>query len=918
MTGNYIDLMIVFTTLILSVLCIIGGGAMRFFYHREMALEYLGWGTLVAAAWNFSNSAAGQYLFPAAADYLAFYTTLLLPFPFFLYLNVLQQKRYQKLYRVMGITVLVETVVFAFLQLTGLGSTGQNAFVMLLVLSLFLTLMFLTILTDLCQKRIRDYLLGALGLTFVWFVCAARLIPYFFLERKLRDNALLPVGLIFLLLLAMINTVHELIQMERQRQEALAASDAKGRFLANMSHEIRTPINAVLGMDTMILRETKETQIKEYALDIQNAGQSLLALINDILDLSKIESGKLELLAEEYDFSSLIHDIMNMISMKAQNKGLSVSLSIGEDLPSRLWGDDVRLRQVLINLMNNAVKYTEQGGVTLSVRQAPASGADMVSLTFHVTDTGIGIKEEDLSKLFSAFERIEEQRNRNIEGTGLGMSITTQLLELMGTSLQVDSVYGKGSDFYFTLEQKIVNAEPIGNLEERIRRQAKEYSYQTLLTAPDAHLLVVDDNAMNRRVFKNLLKATLVQIDEAGSGMECLTLTQKNRYDLIFLDHMMPDMDGIETLHRLMADTDSPCRNVPVIALTANAVAGAREMYLNEGFHSFLSKPINPNKLEQLLLDLLPEEKIVPGAPPELSLDMEKTAGAEIGDTEIPVHMETNDGLGNTVGTNTYDGTENTAGTNTYARTENTVSSVPYGITNKNTSMKLSSSTKKTVGAESYTNLKSTADDYEFPEIDGIDWSYARLHFREPDFLLETIRDFYRAMDTDHDMLLRYLSQIEDADAEALRQFRVKVHSMKSSAAMIGATSLSGVAKMLEYAARDGRTDILFSVTPYFLEEWRRTKERLRPLADAPEEHADTQKPDADLKIIQEYFPMLEQAMQRVDIDTADEIMRHLDSFQYPKPVRALMEELGLSVTNLDASQTSEIIGKLQTAIRDY
>lgn len=864
MTGNYIDLMIVFTTLILSILCIIGGSALRFFYHREMSLEYLGWGTLLAAVWNFSNSAAGQYLFPAAIDYVTFYTTLLLPLPFFLYLNALQQKRYQKLYRAMGVLVLVETAVFAFLQLTGRGDAAQNVFVILLLLSLYLTLAFITVLADLCQRRIRGYLLGALGLTFVWLVCAVRLVPYFFLERKLRDNALLPFGLIFLLLLAMINTVHELIQMERQRQEALAASDAKGRFLANMSHEIRTPINAVLGMDTMILRETKEAQIKEYALDIQNAGQSLLALINDILDLSKIESGKLELLAEEYDFSSLIHDIMNMISMKAQNKGLSVSLSIGEDLPSRLWGDDVRLRQVLINLMNNAVKYTEQGGVTLSVQQAPASGADMVSLTFHVTDTGIGIREEDLSKLFSAFERIEEQRNRNIEGTGLGMSITTQLLELMGTSLQVDSVYGKGSDFYFTLEQKIVSAEPIGNLEERIRRQAKEYSYQTLLTAPDAHLLVVDDNAMNRRVFKNLLKETLVQIDEADSGMECLTLTHKNHYDLIFLDHMMPDMDGIETLHRLMADTECLC---PVIALTANAVAGAKEMYLSEGFHSFLSKPINPDKLEQLLLDLLPEEKIVPGAPPEPNLDMEKTTDAENDGTKLSANMATNDGP------------------------------------------------EKPVGAETYDNSNKPADDYEFPEIDGIDWSYARLHFRDPDFLLETIRDFYRAMNTDHDMLLRFLGQIEDADAEALRQFRVKVHSMKSSAAMIGATSLSGVAKMLEYAARDGRTDILFSVTPYFLEEWRRMKDRLRPLADAPEEHADAQKPDADLKIIQEYFPMLEQAMQGMDIDTADEIMRHLDSFQYPKPIRALMEELGLSVTNLDASQTSEIIRKLETTI---
>lgn len=842
MTGNYFDLMIVFTTLLLSVLCIIAGTALRLFYHREVSLEYLGWGTLLAAAWNFSNSAAGQYLLPEAADYLAFFTTLFLPFPFFLYLNALQKKRYQKLYRILGLAVLLEAAIFTVLQFTGLRGPQENISLMLLLFCVYMVLMMATVLIDLYHRQIRDYLLAAVGMAFVWLVCLARLVPYFLQSQKLRDNVLLPFGLIFLLLLAMVNTIHELIQMERQRQQALAASDAKGRFLANMSHEIRTPINAVLGMDTMILRETKEAQIKEYALDIQNAGQSLLALINDILDLSKIESGKLELIEEEYDFSSLIHDIMNMISMKAENKGLTVRLSIEDQLPSRLWGDDVRLRQVLINLMNNAVKYTEQGSVALSVQGSPASGTDTVSLTFHVTDTGIGIKQEDISKLFAEFERIEEKRNRNIEGTGLGMSITTQLLDLMGSSLQVESVYGKGSDFYFTLEQKIVNAEPIGNLEERIRQQAKEYFYQTMLTAPDAHLLVVDDNAMNRRVFKNLLKATLVQIDEAGSGMECLTLTRQNHYDLIFLDHMMPDMDGIETLHRLMEDTDSLCQSVPVIALTANAVTGAKEMYLNEGFHSFLSKPINPEKLEKMLLDLLPEDKLVP---------------CEISDDNVDTDMP----------------------------------------------------------ATNNKPLPEPEPAYEFPEIDGLDWDYARLHLKDPELLFETIRDFYRAMDTDHDMLLQFLDQIQNADAEALQQFRVRVHSMKSSAAMIGATSLSGVAKMLEYAARNGRTDILFSVTPYFLEEWKHMKARLRPIAEEPEGHADSRKPQADLKIIQEYFPMLEQAMQGLDIDIADEIMRHLETFQYPEPVLALIRQLSLAVTNLDAAQTTKIIEALKNNI---
>lgn len=844
MTGNYLDLMIVFTTLLLSVLCIIGGSALRLFYHREVSLEYLGWGTLLAAAWNFSNSAAGQYLFPETADYLTFFTTILLPLPFFLYLNTLQQKRYQKMYRVLVLAVLLETVILTVLQLTGLYGAAKNVFLILLLLSLYMVCTMATILIDLYHRQIRDYLLAALGLTFIWIICLTRLVPYFLLNRKLRDNVLLPFGLIFLLLLAMINTIHELIQMERQRQQAIAASDAKGRFLANMSHEIRTPINAVLGMDTMILRETKEAQIKEYALDIQNAGQSLLSLINDILDLSKIESGKLELIEEEYDFSSLIHDIMNMISMKAENKGLTVHLSIEEQLPSRLWGDDVRLRQVLINLMNNAVKYTEQGSVTLSVEGNSIAEAETVSLTFHVRDTGIGIKQEDISKLFAEFERIEEQRNRNIEGTGLGMSITTQLLDLMKSRLQVESVYGQGSDFYFTLEQKIINAEPIGDLEERIRRQAKDYSYQTMLTAPDARLLVVDDNAMNRRVFKNLLKATRVQIDEAGSGMECLTLTRQNHYDLIFLDHMMPDMDGIETLHRLMQETDSPCRSTPVIALTANAVTGAKEMYLSEGFHSFLSKPVNPEKLEKMLLDLLPDDKIVPGEPSDKNPD-----------TDIL----------------TADDTQST----------------------------------------------DPGSEYEFPEIDGLDWDYAQLHLKDPELLFETIRDFYRAMDTDHDMLLKFLEQIQNDDAEALRQFKVRVHSMKSSAAMIGATSLSGIAKMLEYAARDGRTDVLFSVTPYFLEEWKHMKARLRPLADEPASHADAQKPQADLKIIQEYFSMLDLAMQGMDIDTADEIIRHLETFQYPEPVLTLIKQLSLAVTNLDAGQTTELIDNLKKTINE-
>ena len=322
------------------------------------------------------------------------------------------------------------------------------------------------------------------------------LIVMYFQRTSLFTGVTLALGLICLLVFSVINTVREILYMEREKQQALSASEAKGRFLANMSHEIRTPINAVLGMDAIILRESKESRIREYAMDIQNAGQSLLALINDILDISKIESGKMELVPVEYDFSSLVHDIVNMISMKAEAKELAVELEVEESLPSRLWGDDVRIHQVLINLLNNAVKYTEEGKVTLTI--GGEVHENKVLLQFAVEDTGIGIREENLSKLFAEFERIEESRNRNVEGTGLGMSITTQLLGMMGSRLQVESEYGKGSRFYFELEQRIVDGEPVGNLEERIRKQAREYSHTVEFTAPDATVLLVDDNAVKQ------------------------------------------------------------------------------------------------------------------------------------------------------------------------------------------------------------------------------------------------------------------------------------------------------------------------------------------------------------------------------------------------------------------------------------
>ncbi len=405
------------------------------------------------------------------------------------------------------------------------------------------------------------------------------------------------------------NNSAKLKLIEERAMEAEAANKAKSAFLANMSHEIRTPINAVLGLDTMIIRETKEPEIKSYAKDIENAGQVLLALINDILDLSKIESGKMEIIPNEYDLSSLIHDVMNMITIKAQSKKLDVKLEMNQQLPSGLYGDDVRIRQILVNLMNNAVKYTEKGSVTLKIDGTVEN--EEVVLSFVVEDTGIGIKEEDMHKLFADFERIEEKRNRNIEGTGLGMTITIQLLSLMGSKLNVSSVYGKGSVFSFEIRQEIRRKEAVGNLEKRIAGQKDSKEFRCHFTAPDAHILVVDDNRINLMVFAGLLKNTKVQIDKVSGGKEALSKIKDTPYDIIFLDHMMPDIDGIEVMKQIKQWTEAyPNQETPVIALTANAISGARDEYLGVGFSDYLSKPVNPDKLEAMIRKLLPEELI--------------------------------------------------------------------------------------------------------------------------------------------------------------------------------------------------------------------------------------------------------------------------------------------------------------------
>lgn len=535
-------------------------------------------------------------------------------------------------------------------------------------------------------------------------------------------------------------------KMRAAADMAIAAGKAKSEFLAQMSHEIRTPINAVLGMNEMILRETKDENILDYADSIRSAGKTLLSIINSILDFSKIEDGKMEIIPVKYELANLIRNLVNSISERAKGKNLEFEVKADENLPSELLGDDVRIEQVLMNLLTNAVKYTEHGKVTFIVKEAQRN-ADMVVLDMEVRDTGIGIRKEDMGKLFESFERLEEKRNRNIEGTGLGMSIVTKLLKMMGSELQVESVYGEGSRFSFRLKQEIVNDAPMGDPLTKLEKVKDAGSGEQHLSAPRAKVLVVDDNAMNLKVAKNLMKLFSIKPDMAASGEEAIRMIKGKKYDIVFLDHMMPKMDGIETLAKLN-EGKLIGEDLAVIALTANAVVGAKEYYLKAGFRDYLSKPIDLENLEQILKKYLPA--------------LESSEEESI--MEFPVQEETE---GNTADTGNAEGITADAGNadgNTADAGELSTQDILQELE------KLSISTKKGL-------LYCAGDE---------------------DFLIDMLKDYVAAYPEKS-------AELEECyQKQEWKDYQTYAHALKSTSKTVGAVELSEEARLLEEAVGNG------------------------------------------------------------------------------------------------------------------
>lgn len=607
---------VIFAVLLLytGIVIAIFGIVMRFGVQENpnMNITYLGMTAICTAVWMLGESWVKQFYYGnlAVGEMILWEALFLAPIPMLFYVNRLQERRYCRLYIIGTALALLTNIVMIILELSNtfdfydMYKAGWG-----IIIGSGLIVVY---------TSVRDWLKGIqqwkllVGVLVLLLCIILQMWGFVHSAAGAFPNNYISLGLMLFLIIMGISAITSMMRQKQEQILAIKANETKTDFLANMSHEIRTPINAMLGFDEMILREETDEEILDYAVNIKKAGGNLLSLINDILDFSKVESGKMELLEEEYTTSSMLTDVINMTYIKAQEKGLSFDIFIGKDIPRKLYGDEMRVKQILINVLNNAVKYTEIGSVTLSVNFDKLGGANG-RLRISVADTGMGIAQENISKITESFQRFDIQRNRSIEGSGLGMSIVASLIKLMGGKLQIYSTYGKGSDFRIMIPQEIRDVTPIGNYQNDYRKGLRNQApYQELFTAPQARVLFVDDNFMNLSVAKGLLKKTKIQIDTAESGVQCLGLTRKKKYDLIFMDHLMPEMDGVETLHRLRREEGNPNQYTIVIALTANAIKGSREFYMQEGFHEYLTKPIEGEKLEEVLFQLLPQEYIIP------------------------------------------------------------------------------------------------------------------------------------------------------------------------------------------------------------------------------------------------------------------------------------------------------------------
>jgi len=595
--------------LIFSIVVFFIGVFMLIRYKQKIDMMYGAVGIFIISAWIVTNSymcpiVFGNYHVDGIVNYML---CLTIPFGPALYLNSIQGGRYRRSMSAIMIACSLNAVVWPILHFTRTFSFDSALKYITAILAVIAISGMAILIVDAKKRNTTEYKFTAIG--FFGFLIFS-MIEIIKLQAASLSNQELPMvaGLGFFLIFVVAQQVEDLRKINTEKQRAIDISEAKTHFLANMSHEIRTPINAILGMNEMILRENHDKVIEDYAKSIKSSGKMLLMLVNDVLDFSKIEAGKLEISQSRYMMSELLRDVIALVKERADEKNLPLETVIGPDVPEGQFSDEFRIRQILVNLINNAVKYTDEGKVTLKV-DGEYTGDESYMLKISVEDTGRGIKQEDQKGLFDAFSRADVKKNGNIEGTGLGLAIVKNIVDSMNGSVGVESEYGVGSKFWVYIPIRVFDKTPVG------KAAAKKTVYDVDQDECDfdaslANILAVDDNRSNLTILKLLLKRTGIEPDLCSSGTAAIEKCKEKKYDLILMDHMMPQPDGIETLNIIKNDGESLNRDTHFVVLTANAVAGSRQMYLDAGFVDYLTKPLDHKKLEATLKALIPREKV--------------------------------------------------------------------------------------------------------------------------------------------------------------------------------------------------------------------------------------------------------------------------------------------------------------------
>ena len=739
---------------------------MMVLYKQRIEMFYGALGIFLVSVWAISNS----YLYPFVFGHyhvdglLNYMMCLMIPFSLILYLNDLQHGRYKVVTSMVLALSIVNSLVWPILHFSGVMAFSTALNYINMVLAIQVIAVFAIIAIDTIKGKAVEYKATAFGFGAFLVCCFVELMVLNFTLIK-HDEIPMLVGLAFLLASSVIQQIADIRKIRDERQKAIELSQAKTRFLAGMSHEIRTPINAILGMNEMILRESKDPVISDYAESVKSSGKMLLMLVNDVLDFSKIEAGKMEIANAQFRMSTLLRDIGPMLRERAEEKNLELKVALLGDIPDGLISDEFRIRQILINLINNGIKYTDMGSVALEI-DGKYLDPGRFKLVFNVRDTGRGIREEEQKNLFEAFTRADMKKNGNIEGTGLGLSIVKNIVDSMGGEISVSSKYGEGSVFTVSIPVDVYNKETLKmNFMENTDKTSsgeEDCDYQ----APDAKVLAVDDNNSNLKIVKLFLKRAGIVPDTCDGGLKALELCKQKKYDLILLDHMMPEPDGIETLRLIKENDESKNKDTKVIVLTANAIAGSRKTYIEAGFEDYLTKPIDSHLLEQSVKKYLPKDKII------------ETPRSD------DVTNEKNE--------------EKTSGNTAEENVETPVSPVTDNPAEKQ---------------DIESRLKA---------IDGLDYDTALEYAGDDEEILEEVVNTICEGCESSAVTLR--KAFESGDMEAYRR---EAHSVKGLMATIGLESLSERAKKHEFAARDNDADFIKSDFEAFIEEYRSVCKKL-------------------------------------------------------------------------------------------